>query len=85
MNGAALGSRTDTYLLSISVNPPAQWRGALAGLLIPLTDGLVSAVHAHTGPIDAVVSRTAGHRPDITAQTHLAEPALGTVGASAIR
>lgn len=55
----------EAYLLSISVNPPQQWRGALAGLLKPLADGIVSAMHAHTGPIDTVVPRAGAVDPTL--------------------
>jgi hypothetical protein len=55
----------DRYGLRIVVNPPASWRGSLATLLKPLADGLVSAMHAHRGPVDAITSRASTISPEL--------------------
>ena len=47
----------DAYALSITVAPPVHWRGNLSSLIKPLADGLVSALHSHTGPLDHVLER----------------------------
>ncbi|OLT18174.1 hypothetical protein BJF78_12050 [Pseudonocardia sp. CNS-139] len=52
--------------LRVTVAPPEGWRGSLAGLLKPLTDGLVAAVHAHEGPFDGLVERASAVDPDLT-------------------
>lgn len=47
----------DRLALSLVISPPDGWRGSLPSLLKPLVDGLVSALHQHTGPLDAVLER----------------------------
>jgi hypothetical protein len=47
----------DWLALRVRVSPPERWRGSLASLVKPLTDGLVAAMHAHEGPVDPVLGR----------------------------
>lgn len=47
----------EAYALSITVSPPARWRGNLSGLIKPLTDGIVSALHNHVGSVDHITDR----------------------------
>lgn len=54
------------FLLRISVTPHAGWRGSLAGLLKPLADGVISAMHTHAGSTDDVLPRAAGIDPTLT-------------------
>lgn len=55
------------YALSITVSPPAGWRGSLSELIKPLTDGIVSALHSHAGPVDRIVDRASSIDPTLTA------------------
>lgn len=57
----------DAYALSITVSPPAGWRGSLSGLIKPLADGIVSALHNHVGPVDQIVDRASSIDPMLTA------------------
>jgi len=43
----------------MTVSPPVGWRGSLVSLLKPMVDGLISALHVHTGSLDAVAERCA--------------------------
>lgn len=57
----------EAYLLRLTIDPPHQWRGGLAGLLKPLTDGVIAALHTHNGPTDAVAERAAAVDPQLSA------------------
>lgn len=57
----------EAYALSITVSPPAGWRGSLSGLIKPLADGIVSALHTHAGPVDQIVDRASSIDPTLTA------------------
>jgi hypothetical protein len=52
--------------LRVSVSPPTGWRGHLAGLLEPLSDGLVAAMHAHDGDTGPIADRASTIEPDLT-------------------
>lgn len=52
--------------MRIAVTPPPGWRGSLAGLLKPLVDGLLSALHAHDGPVEPLLDRAAAIDPSLT-------------------
>jgi hypothetical protein len=54
------------FAVRLLVSPPAGWRGRLIGLLKPLVDGVVSALHAHTGPIETVLDRAGGIDPSLS-------------------
>ena len=56
----------ETYLLRLTIDPPERWRGSLAGLLKPLTDGVVAAMHTHVGPTDVVAERSAAVDPRLS-------------------
>lgn len=56
----------ERFLLRIAVTPPLSWRGSLAGLLKPLADGLISAMHNHVGPTETVVPRASTIDPTLT-------------------
>jgi hypothetical protein len=72
-------SRTvpDAYVLRLAIDPPAQWRGGLVGLLKPLTDGIVSAMHNHAGVTDVIADRAGVVVPHLSTDEFvrlLAEP-----------
>jgi len=72
------GAVPERYGLRVSVTPPHHWRGSLADLLKPLVDGLVSAMHAHDGPLMSILERAAVIHPELTTaelQHHLTSPA----------
>jgi hypothetical protein len=56
----------DRLALRVSVSPPERWRGSLASLVKPLTDGLIAAMHAHEGPVDPVLGPAPTIDPDLT-------------------
>jgi hypothetical protein len=56
----------DAYLLRLTIDPPERWRGSLAGLLKPLTDGVVAAMQAHRGSTDVVAERSAAVDPRLS-------------------
>ncbi|WP_300012645.1 hypothetical protein [Pseudonocardia sp.] len=56
----------EAYALSITVSPPAGWRGSLSGLIKPLADGVVSALHNHADPVDQIVDRASSIDPTLT-------------------
>lgn len=47
----------EAFALSITVSPPAGWRGSMSGLIKPLADGIVSALHNHVGSVDHIADR----------------------------
>ena len=56
----------EAFALSITVSPPAGWRGSLSGLIKPLADGIVSALHNHAGPVDHIADRASSIDPTLT-------------------
>lgn len=56
----------EAYALSITVSPPAGWRGSLSGLIKPLADGIVSALHNHVGSVDHIADRASSIDPTLT-------------------
>ncbi|MHA6779658.1 hypothetical protein ACVGOW_01455 [Pseudonocardia saturnea] len=52
--------------MSITVSPPAGWRGSLSGLIKPLADGIVSNLHNHIGSVDHIVDRASSIDPTLT-------------------
>ncbi|WP_181778839.1 PGN_0703 family putative restriction endonuclease [Pseudonocardia pini] len=71
------------FAVRLTVSPPAGWRGRLIGLLKPLVDGVVSALHAHTGPIETVLDRAGGIDPSLSrSEFHelLTNPAVAPLG-----
>jgi len=57
----------DRFVMRVVVSPPERWRGSLAGLLTPMADGLISAVHAHEGPVkDTLLDRAGSIDPSLT-------------------
>lgn len=66
----ALGLRTvpNPYVLRLAVDPPEQWRGGLVGILKPLADGIASAIHTHSGPIDNITGRAATVDPHLSTE-----------------
>lgn len=74
----------EAYALSITVSPPAGWRGSLSGLIKPLVDGIVSALHNHAGPVDQIVDRASSIDPTLTPgelAAHLARTGPAPLGA----
>lgn len=71
----------------IAVAPPPGWRGSLAGLLKPLVDGLLSAMHAHDGPVRPLLDRASAIDPSLTPNELAAlldQPRLAPVGRVAL-
>jgi hypothetical protein len=70
--------------LRVLVSPPEPWRGSLASMLKPLTDGLVAAMHAHLGPLDPeLLERAPTINPDLIRdefRTLLLEPTTAPLG-----
>ena len=50
------------FALTLEITPPTGWRGSLITLLKPLADGVVSALHSHDGPLEAVLDRATDNR-----------------------
>jgi hypothetical protein len=50
-------STSGPLAVRVTVSPPVDWRGSLVSLLKPMIDGLISALHVHTGSLEAVAAR----------------------------
>jgi hypothetical protein len=57
----------DAYLLRLIIDPPTAWRGSLAGLLKPLADGVIAALHTHEGPTETIAQRAGVVDPHLNA------------------
>jgi hypothetical protein len=74
---------SEALSLRITVAPPVGWRSSLVELVKTLGDGLVSALHVHTGPLDPVLNRAAVVEPGLTAaefESHLTDPTPAALG-----
>jgi hypothetical protein len=56
----------ERFALRLAITPPNGWRGHLCGLVKPVTDGLIAAMHTHDGDTDAVIDRAPTVEPDLT-------------------